>query len=68
MQILVFLAFFFHVNEEKLLGGWLDPLSLGKGRVKDVLVQYVSPSLSTKDSAFGCQCLHLTWFGSHGDR
>ena len=71
MQILAFLAcFLFKVSKEKHLVGWLDPPPppFGKGRVEDVLVQHVSPSLPTKDNAFCYQCLHLTSFGSHGDR
>ena len=72
MQILVFLAcFFFQKLAKKNLwrvGLNPPPPPLGKGRVEDVLVQHVSPSLPTKDSAFCYQCLHLRSFGGHGDR
>ena len=74
MQILVLLACFFFcqklVKKTFLLGGGGGggEVALGKGRVKDVLVQHVSPLLPTKDNDFHYQCLHLTWFSSHGDR
>ena len=65
-QFLVLLGCFLSKVSKENLFFWGG--GLGKGRVKDVLVQHVSPFLPTKDSAFRYQCLHLTWFDSHGDR